>query len=892
MPDAESEFCKVAYPPELQEREQQAIDARREHVETACDAAGQEPPQFPQGKTIGIGLSGGGIRSATFCLGVFQSLAKKRLLSHFDFMSTVSGGGYFGGFFGRLFTRRAADSVSVERILQDPRSGPVDWLRENGRYLAPNGSGDMLTGTAVLLRGWASTIVVLGLFFLTIFLWLDLVSDAGWALLHYWQSRSRAGAFLATQLGNVRHYLNPRFWLAAIALLGAVVPLSWAYWLRGYRDARGAARFVGAPIIVAVVVAIASFLLWRWLPRESPAWGGTFRDTVWLLIAVTAAMSLVWYGLGKLRLWSLAWAPEGAWNSPTELDRDELLTNRLADWLGWSIAVLCGLLAFAAIDYFGVALSNGWLWVAGGAAVVGNVVVPLAQKITAIFGARLGAKPGQVLRLGAVSTLLLNVLGLGLAFVLLVLVNAVAHRIVEPWAPRSGWASIICSLAVSVAILLFSCISGHTLGFLNRSTPSGIYAARLTRTYLGASNELRLNDPANADVTNVVPGDGVALGHYSPHEHGGPLHIINTTINETIDGKSQIEQQDRKGLILAVGPFGVSVGVKHHANWLNRVRRALIPLPMEPDLQANDPRPEPNQFSVFDQGRGVPVEPEPLDLGRWLAISGAAFSTGVGSSTCLGLSLLAGLFNVRLGYYWDSGVNPSRRAQKGTTGPVKTIRQWLTWLFPAQMGLVDEFTARFHGTAEQLWNLSDGGCFENLAGYELIRRRVPFIVICDAGEDADYSFENLGNLVRKARTDFGAEIRFLTEEEIAEKLPARLKKVFGSLANLRRVGAEHRPTQAHAGEAPLEKLSVKHAALAWVKYADSTRGMLIYIKPTLTGDESADVIEYADAHPDFPHEPTANQFFDEAQWESYRRLGEHIAKKVFSKWKWKMIDMP
>jgi hypothetical protein len=41
-------------------------------------------------------------------------------------------------------------------------------------------------------------------------------------------------------------------------------------------------------------------------------------------------------------------------------------------------------------------------------------------------------------------------------------------------------------------------------------------------------------------------------------------------------------------------------------------------------------------------------------------------------------------------------------------------------------------------------------------------------------------------------------------------------------------------------------------------------------------------MNYHSAHPDFPQQTTVEQFFDEAQWESYRRLGQHIAERVFS----------
>ena len=85
-------------------------------------------------------------------------------------------------------------------------------------------------------------------------------------------------------------------------------------------------------------------------------------------------------------------------------------------------------------------------------------------------------------------------------------------------------------------------------------------------------------------------------------------------------------------------------------------------------------------------------------------------------------------------------------------------------------------------------------------------------------------------------------------------------------------------------------LSLVHAALARVDYRTSgsasgdgrrAPGWLLYVKPSLVGDEPVDVQHYHVENPAFPHQSTADQFFDEAQWESYRRLGEHIASKLF-----------
>jgi hypothetical protein len=56
---------------------------------------------------------------------------------------------------------------------------------------------------------------------------------------------------------------------------------------------------------------------------------------------------------------------------------------------------------------------------------------------------------------------------------------------------------------------------------------------------------------------------------------------------------------------------------------------------------------------------------------------------------------------------------------------------------------------------------------------------------------------------------------------------------------------------------------------------------LVYIKSSLTGDEPSDVLEHATLHPQFPHDSTADQWFNESQFESYRQLGYHIGSKVF-----------
>jgi hypothetical protein len=185
-----------------------------------------------------------------------------------------------------------------------------------------------------------------------------------------------------------------------------------------------------------------------------------------------------------------------------------------------------------------------------------------------------------------------------------------------------------------------------------------------------------------------------------------------------------------------------------------------------------------------------------------------------------------------------------------------------------------------------------------MGGYELIRRRLPMIVIVDAEADPDYTFEGLANLIRKARLDFGAEIRFLREDKLTDRLHPGVRDYFGTLEQLRRGTWVKEPVEDPNAPKPAtgtsrrerlsinpvdeESFSLAHAALAEVSYTvPDGKGILLYIKPTLMGDEPADVHRYHTEHPSFPHETTAQQFFDEAQWESYRRLGEHIADKIF-----------
>lgn len=134
----------------------------------------------------------------------------------------------------------------------------------------------------------------------------------------------------------------------------------------------------------------------------------------------------------------------------------------------------------------------------------------------------------------------------------------------------------------------------------------------------------------------------------------------------------------------------------------------------------------------------------------------------------------------------------------------------------------------------------------------MVLRRSHYILVSDAGCDGKMEFQDLGNAIRKIRIDLGIDIDINVE-------PLR-------------------PSTQHR--------SGVHYAVGAIRYSridpGAPDGILIYLKPSLSGDEPVDVLEYAAHHDQFPHEPTSDQFFDESQFESYRRLGAHAAGEVFA----------
>lgn len=229
-----------------------------------------------------------------------------------------------------------------------------------------------------------------------------------------------------------------------------------------------------------------------------------------------------------------------------------------------------------------------------------------------------------------------------------------------------------------------------------------------------------------------------------------------------------------------------------------------------------------------------------ISIGTIATVSGAAASSNMGYyTTSPVLSLVLTFFNVRLGWWLG---NPGTAGDKtfGQPAPTSSVLPVLDEAF----GLTDDKNPYVY--------LTDGGHFENLGLYEMVLRRCHVIVVSDAAADGDYRFGDLGNAIRKVRIDLGIPIEF-TAMPIFRDVPEGKKAMYWAVGKIR---------------------------YGCIDGAGVKDGLLLYIKPAVYEKEPRDVLEYKKSHPEFPHQTTADQFFDEPQFESYRILGSHIADQI------------
>jgi len=354
------------------------------------------------------------------------------------------------------------------------------------------------------------------------------------------------------------------------------------------------------------------------------------------------------------------------------------------------------------------------------------------------------------------------------------------------------------------------------------------YRNRLVRCYLGASNPDRKPEP----FTGFDPADDVPLSDFSD-DYPGPYPILNAALN--ITGGEELGYATRRAKSFAFTPLyaGYELGASGKGNGRFTCDNGFLP-----------------SFSRTVQGRAAGGVAKlgsecGISLGTAMAISGAAASPNMGYFTTPATAFYMALFDVRLGWWMG---NPRYQKSWASLGPPLG----LGYLLSEVLGQSDQQRGYVY--------LSDGGHFENLAVYELIRRRCRLIVACDADCDPQYDFDNLLSLIEKARTDFGVRIEINCEP---------IRPVSGQ----RESGVNH----------------VTGTIYYDVNNLHDT-GTLIFIKASMPTKDGVpgrtpverklpdDVWHYWKVNPTFPHQSTADQWFDELQFESYRALGEHIGR--------------
>lgn len=272
-------------------------------------------------------------------------------------------------------------------------------------------------------------------------------------------------------------------------------------------------------------------------------------------------------------------------------------------------------------------------------------------------------------------------------------------------------------------------------------------------------------------------------------EHGAPLQLINTTLNTTSSNSGRL--RSREGASFFFSPLYIGSG--------------------------------PTGFRRVDS-----YDECDTALSSAFTTSGAAVDPDMYATRARALSFLMALLNIRLGYW---ALNPRFAQRRARWRP-----WWWIFIGREMLGIgLDEKRRHVH--------LSDGGGFENLGIYELIRRRVRYVVVTDAGADPDTTLGDLGRAIERVRTDFGAEIDLDVDR------------------------LYHQRDQS---------LAQQPYVLGRIRYADADEGRILYIKPALCAGLTADIYAYWRAHPSFPDQSTAEQFFDEAQFEAYRALGQQI----------------
>jgi hypothetical protein len=485
--------------------------------------------------------------------------------------------------------------------------------------------------------------------------------------------------------------------------------------------------------------------------------------------------------------------------------------SRLSAWIGLFILLWIGSFSISLFGHRAVM----WLWHKSWSAGVpvlatwftASLAGLLAGKSSKSSGARSDVQPklgtSEILAVGGPYIFI---------FGLLLMIAALAEVMFYK-AKMAGSLALLVTYLVPLAI----CALFAWRVDINEFSLHAFYRNRLARCYLGASNIPRRPNP----FTGFDEADtSIAVSDLQPAKgYNGPYPIFCTALSLTFG--ADLAWQERKAASFAFTPLYSGYDVP----WTTA--RGITNL----------------RFNGFVKTATYAYSDPGIHINTAVAISGAALSPNMGYHTSPATAFLLTMFSVRLGWWLR---NPRVLDEDGTSLRCPGDHPRPSPHF-SLVALVKELLGQANDTSNYVY-LSDGGHFDNMGLYELVRRRCRYIVICDSEDDGDVKFGGIGMAIRKCRIDFGAEVNL------------DLRPLYHS---------------------PESFYSPAHCVVGTICYPEGTQGIVVYIKSSLTGDEPADVLNYKKEHSAFPHDSTTNQWFTESQFESYRRLGHHVAFSVF-----------
>lgn len=843
-------------------------------IESACIRPadredGKERPEPPHDLS-GIALSGGGIRSASFCLGVLQALSYAGWLKKLDYLSSVSGGGYIGGSLTWLLHRRwqgeAGETIpfGLERknfpYGSYPMAGMMDvekaetgaqknkewnvykgrmlrYLRQHARYLTPGDGINIMSLVAVVLRNSLFSLFVYGGVLVLLF-------AIAWPLIFDSVDNVTAFAWLRVHLlpwfpAGINRALAAAIVLGVL-LLAAVVVYVVRAWLprktsSGYRLRYVYERSMGRLLMLLLFVTLVGFIpsIYSWIDQAGRA---TPQEEVTQIRLDGKSEKL---GEVTLRGEIKQAVPASEANKvDTTIAKPQQPEWRLTDFKAALTGAFSSLIgAIAAILAF---MQDG----------------KSKKKIpTGVFVAI------------ASFALIFGLLLLSYHFARWVHTDAAALA-ARHWRTVLTWDTLVQhSWLLLFAGLLAFFLRAPNLNYLSIHR---YYRDRLMETFTpDVPDAIHVNGPVpgtekSADYTQLYK-----MLDEDPKSAWGPYPIINANIVLVSSDIPKFRGRGGDNFILTPRFCGSNA-----TGWCE------------------------TRHSPYNN----------MTLPTAIAISGAAVHTNVSGGNGLlrtpWLSFLMGFFNIRLGYWAD---NPTPKWERLCRIAQATQRQferaapcdypaihvmlniwngvfraWCRLISIVKMSFHYLLSQRFFATLSKpnalypgifemflrknlnensrMVQLSDGGHFENLGLYELIRRKLKLIIVCDGSADPQYGFEDLANAIEKVRADFGALILFdsmdmetLTPKSVLETGEDSDKKV------------------SYADRGYL---------IGRVIYKDREEATLIYLTTAFFKEVSADLYAYRKAHPEFPDEPTSDQFFDEKQFEAYRELGYQVTYRM------------